>query len=273
MSRRRFFINETDVPAGNGYLSFQSGKSFSLRANTPYWNGTMEYYDNKNWVEWDGSSIYSDKNNAVYIRGRDNTEFSTSSYTSQYTNFVLNGTAVIDCIGNIETILDHTVVENGQHPVMGQHAFSGLFLGCSWLRRAPELPFEVVTYSAYRSMFESCNSLEFPPELPATTLANVCYYKMFKNCIALKYAPTLPATNINDSSLASCYGEMFYGCKNLKSIKIGYTGELPPPAIKNATKNWVYDVSQTGDFYYNGTSESRGADAIPDGWTVHTFTD
>jgi hypothetical protein len=43
---------------------------------------------------------------------------------------------------------------------------------------------------------------------------------MFYKCSSLTTAPELPATTL----AGSCYVYMFYGCRSLSSIKIGYEG-------------------------------------------------
>lgn len=61
---------------------------------------------------------------------------------------------------------------------------------------------------------------------------------------------------------------MFNGCSSLQEIKVDFTGNF------NATyfRDWVSGVPNTGTFYYNGSDTTRGASAIPTGWTITTFT-
>ena len=99
-------------------------------------------------------------------------------------------------------------------------------------------------------------------KLPATTLSNYCYYNMFNGCSALVKAPELPATTL----ASHCYQQMFRSCSALKYIKILYTGNFD-----TNFSNWVRYISNSGDFYYNGTDTTTGQSAIPSGWTVHTF--
>ena len=87
-------------------------------------------------------------------------------------------------------------------------------------------------------MFSGCRSLTTAPELPATTLATRCYYNMFQ------------------------------GCANLNTIKLGYTGNFAD-APTGAFGNWVNGVASTGTFYYNGSDKTTtGVNAIPIGWTI-----
>ena len=88
---------------------------------------------------------------------------------------------------------------------------------------------------------------------------------MFNGCSSLTTAPSiLPATTLADY----CYNYMFNGCSNLNTIKLGYTGSFSNTYFKN----WVYNVAETGTFYYNGTDTKTGISAIPTRWTVTPFT-
>ena len=49
-------------------------------------------------------------------------------------------------------------------------------------------------------MFIGCTSLTSAPELPATTLANYCYASMFYNCSNLSYIKCLATTGINQNN-------------------------------------------------------------------------
>ena len=217
------------------YLTFQSVNPFTISVASPKWDGTMEYStDTYNWTTWNGSSI-SSVNGKVYLRGTGNEWVSAQSF-DDYSEFVINGTNV-ECIGNIETLLDWQTVLNGEHPIMNEFCFAfafrdcsalitapalpattlasscyeGMFQGCTSLTTAPALPATTLAGACYRSMFYGCANLTTAPELPATTLANYCYFEMFYGCTALTTAPELPATTLADF----CYRSMFYGCTNL----------------------------------------------------------
>ena len=62
---------------------------------------------------------------------------------------------------------------------------------------------------------------------------------------------------------------MFYGCNSLNSIKIAYTGNFSGSGVPPyAFNEWVYNVSSTGTFYYDGSDTTTGNSAIPTGWEV-----
>jgi hypothetical protein len=226
------------APSVEPYLTFQSVNSFTISVASPKWDGTMEYStDTENWTTWNGSSI-SSVDGKVYLRGTGNTRVSSSSGGS-YSQFVISGTAV-ECVGNIETLLDWQAVVDGQHPTMDSYCFYSVFRDCSALIKAPELPTEnladecysnmfrgcislttapdlpatIMKYGCYRSMFNGCTALTTAPDLPANNLDRECYIYMFKDCTSLTTAPALPATNL----AFFCYSYMFYGCTSLTTV-------------------------------------------------------
>lgn len=231
------------------YLGFieENRKPFTL--STSYeaksWDGTLEYStDTNNWSEWGGSEISSSSDGKLYLRGMGNSRISTR-HDGRVNSFLLTNGKRIQCLGNIETLLDYKTVEAGSHPAMAnacyrsmfdegtpltkapdlpaitltENCYGGMFYGCSSLTEAPELPATVLTEACYQDMFAECASLTQASELPATTLVNDCYGGMFYNCKSLTTAPELPATILADR----CYDVMFFGCTSL-------TGTIHCPA-------------------------------------------
>ena len=209
-------------------LTFSSPNSFTLAVGdaTKHWDGTLEYSaDKATWATWDGtttlSSATSGSDNVLYLRGTGNTKigYYDEADTEEYIPWTINGTDV-RCDGNIETLLDYATVEAGQHPVMAEECFGGLFTGCTALIIPPELPATTLASSCYECMFQDCTSLTHAPALPVTMLAVSCYTYMFSGCTNLTQAPTLPATTL----AVSCYEYMFSGCTSLK-LSVTQTGE------------------------------------------------
>ena len=112
---------------------------------------------------------------------------------------------------------------------------------------------------AFKRLFDNCTSLTKAPILPATTLRRQCYQYMFSGCQSLTKAPVLPATTL----ASGCYQYMFYGCQSLKEVRIAAT-----TTAKNALKDWLNNVSATGDFYCdpNATIFPTGTSGIPENW-------
>ena len=205
------------------YLTFSSPSSFTLAVNdaTKHWDGTLEYStDTSAWSTWDGMttlpSATSGSDNVLYLRGTGNTVITGNSQSYKW---VFTGSDIV-CIGDIETLLDYTTVEAGNHPTMADDCYSYMFYNCTALTQAPALPAITLVDYCYRSMFYGCTSLTQAPALPATTLASYCYQNMFRGCTSLTQAPALPATTLADY----CYRYMFYGCTGLK-LSYTQTGE------------------------------------------------
>ena len=223
------------------YLTFSSPNSFTLAVGdaTKHWDGTLEYSTNTStWSTWDGtttlSSATSGSDNVLYLRGTGNTKigYYDEADTEEYIGLAINGTDV-RCDGNIETLLDYTTVEAGEHPMMAVGCFGGLFNGCTSLTHAPTLPATTLADYCYAYMFQGCTNLTQAPTLPATTLADYCYDYMFQGCTSLTQAPTLPAT----MSARYCYNGMFSNCTSLTQA----------PALPATTlANYCYQVMFQG---------------------------
>ena len=110
--------------------------------------------------------------------------------------------------------------------------FKNLFMDCSSLYQAPELPATTLATYCYSLMFLGCTNLKTAPELPATTLANYCYESMFRNCTSLTQAPELPATTLANY----CYQYMFYGCTSLTQAP-----DLPVTKLVKGCYYYMFD--------------------------------
>ncbi len=106
-----------------------------------------------------------------------------------------------------------------------------MFLGCTGLTKAPELPAMTLAEYCYCGMFSDCTGLTQAPMLPATTLADKCYSDMFHNCTGLTKTPELPATTLAES----CYNYMFYGCTELTEAP-----ELPAMTLAEGCYSWMF---------------------------------
>lgn len=217
-------------PDGESYLTFSSKNSFSIMATEgKSWDGTLEYFTSDNtWATWDGTNVLSAATNGaeyvLYLRGTGNTVITGGS------NWYFRG-SVSECIGNIENLLDYATVEAGEHPIMADHCYHGMFRDCASLTKAPELPATTLAVSCYDSMFTRCTSLTKAPELPATTLADRCYSYMFDECASLMQAPKLPATMLANY----CCEHMFAGCASLTKAP-----KLPATKLANYCYSYMF---------------------------------
>ena len=150
---------------------------------------------------------------------------------------------------------------------LADSCYTYMFSGCLSLTKAPELPATTLAQNCYNSMFRGCQSLTKAPELPATTLAKNCYQYMFQGCQSLTKAPELPATTLSDK----CYQYMFSGCQSLKEVRISAA-----TTATDALKNWLENVSATGDFYCDPNATIFPTDSvsgIPANWTRRNIAD
>ena len=145
------------------YLTFSSLNNFTLSVNdrTKHWDGTLEYFtSDKTWTTWDGTSYLhavSDYGGYVlYLRGIGNTVI--TGLKRDY-KWILNGNDIA-CVGNIENLLDYTIVESGGHPTLANYCYSGMFQDCTALTQAPSLPATTLELGCYTSMFMGCTSLK-----------------------------------------------------------------------------------------------------------------
>ena len=177
---------------------------FTLKATYKEWDGTVEYStDHSTWTIWNGTAV-SSVDKKLYLRGSGNTKFRTRNGAR------LSLSSRAACSGNIQTLLEYS---NPPTSITGTNCFMNLFLDCTNLTQAPDLPATTLSYGCYDGMFIRCANLTtVPPMLPATTLTPYCYSGMFSECIRLTKAPELAATILADN----CCESMFYGCTSLK---------------------------------------------------------
>ena len=98
---------------------------------------------------------------------------------------------------------------------LASYCYKSMFCGCKALATAPDLPAKSLADNCYNEMFSYCTSLTNLPELPDyfEFLATSCFKGMFQNCTALKTAPELTAYQLGEY----CYQNMFYGCTSLET--------------------------------------------------------
>ncbi|MDO5328789.1 MAG: DUF1542 domain-containing protein [Coriobacteriia bacterium] len=108
-------------------------------------------------------------------------------------------------------------------------SYCSMFEHCKSLTNVPEeLPALELKDSCYYSMFSDCESLVKAPKLPAGVeegcLAKECYRQMFYLCTSLETTPDLlaPIDQMDKDTIFGCYGGMFYKCKKIESIKVGF---------------------------------------------------
>ena len=140
----------------------------------------------------------------VWIRNQSGVSTGFNAFDNYY-NFYFSD--IVHAYGDVRSLLCALPTRG----IMDYYTLSNLFISCTSLVTAPELPATAIAPYCYFNMFRGCTSLVTAPELPATTLAGSCYYQMFMGCTSLVTAPELPATTL----AGSCYYQMFMGCTSL----------------------------------------------------------
>ena len=240
-------------------------------------NKVIQYkLNNGQWQTWDLSAVSLADGDKMYLKSDD--EIPMSESNSIYKKFVMSGS--IAASGNIMSLFNFSTT-------LTDYAFNSMFMNCSSLKTAPELPATTLTKQCYYSMFSYCSSLTQAPALPATTLQSSCYESMFEFCSSLTQAPALPATTLPErcydamfqgcTSLTTapelpattletgCYQYMFYNCTKLNYVKAMFTS-----TSTYSLNLWLENVSPTGTFVKNSAATWDNSLYIPSGWTVQT---
>ncbi len=209
-------VSALSPPAAGAYLTFSSATAFTIKPQQESWNGTLYWStDTTFWSVFTASGATAAPDNGageykLHLCGSGNTYITGSSTSSRW---LITAGNPVACSGNIETLLDHATVADGEHPTMASCCFAYLFRDCAALASTPSLPATDLANHCYYNLFNGCTSLTSAPELPATILPERCYNGMFNGCTSLAQAPVLRATNLAES----CYGYMFYKCSGLTS--------------------------------------------------------
>ena len=239
------------------YVTFkaEAEQKFMMTTEGGYTFSNLEYSVNNS--EWASVAIgteipFGGAKGDLRLRGINPNGTATELYaysTIKFTEANVN----VACTGDIRTLLDwrnYNIVETRnarfcylflncsvltsapELPAtkLAVSCYTSMFAGCTSLTAAPELKTTELAASCYNNMFYGCTSLTSAPELKATTLANGCYFGMFNGCASLTAAPKLPATELE----RLCYGDMFCNCTSLESAP-----ELPATKL---AENCYYEM-------------------------------
>ena len=232
---------ECNVLDGTPYVTFSANaaQTFKLE-NHGYFPSNIEYSvgtDDWKTLEANKRIDFGGDLGNLQLRGTENLNGTASDDENNFSQIIFRNSTKVACTGDIRTLLDYrdfknvntsnakfcmlfmdcTVLTSAPDLPATQLAnkcYYYMFIFCTSLTKAPELPAETLASGCYKGMFDGCSRLQEAPELSATKLANSCYREMFYNCTSLKSAPNLPATTL----APNCYYDMFNGCKNLTSV-------------------------------------------------------
>ena len=224
------------------YITFKADaeQKFKMTIEEKYEINGLEYSVNNDetWrkVEKDREITFGGANGDLRLRGTNPNGTATDIFNYSTIIFT-DATVKVACTGDIRTLLNWknyctvdtknarfcslfvrctalTSAPELPATTLADVCYSNMFFGCTSLTSAPKLPATKLAESCYNAMFNGCTSLTSTPELPATTLAYWCYYGMFNGCTSLTSAPILPATKLADW----CYSNMFNNCKSLSTV-------------------------------------------------------
>ena len=247
------------------YITFKANgeQKFMMTTEGGYTFSNLEYSVNNS--EWASVAIgteipFGGAKGDLRLRGINPNGTATGLYACSTIKFT-EANVNVACTGDIRTLQDwrnYNIVETRnarfcylflncsvltsapELPAteLEDRCYYGMFYGCTSLTAAPELPATELEDRCYSTMFEKCTSLKSAPELPATKLASFCYYEMFYGCTSLTSAPKLSAIELAEA----CYCKIFCGCKNLSSI----TMLAPSDKIENTDYSFNYWLDNAG---------------------------
>lgn len=192
------------------YLKFSADSAQTLTMSKAV--ETLEYSVNMGeWGSLGTKEIHFGGNlGALRLRGKNSQGTSRDKSESESSIIRFSNQTPVTCSGDVRTLVDY---ENYTTVNTGSARFCNLFLDCTQLTTAPELPATNIASYCYYQMFSGCINLKIAPKLRAAWLDKFCYEGMFKGCASLISAPILNATNLDDG----CYSNMFFGCTSLTS--------------------------------------------------------
>ena len=241
------------------YITFKADaeQKFKMTIEEKYEINGLEYSVNNDetWrkVEKDREITFGGANGDLRLRGTNPNGTATDIFNYSTIIFT-DATVKVACTGDIRTLLNwknYSTVDTKNArfcslfvrctaltsapelpaTTLANVCYSNMFFGCTSLTSAPKLPATKLAESCYNAMFYGCTSLTSTPELPATKLANWCYNGMFNGCTSLTSAPILPATKLADW----CYSNMFNNCKSLSTVTM-----LAPASEINSARQFYF---------------------------------
>ena len=283
-----YFYIENTYP-GNNTISFYSNSSGTVSPDL--YTTTFEVSKNK--TDWTnatrGNSFTLGNGEKLYIRNN-NGKWNYYGYSGGYVYncTVIRGTQNHSCGGNIKSLIDY---ENLNTVTVPQGSFGRMFYQDSFLTKTPDISnVECSIGWTFFYSFYQCNRLTTITSFPNDSVyGERCFQYAFQGCVGLMNTPSIiPAERTTRSTFAytfhgcsklkkapvlktktltqECYSNLFYNCYVLNEITT-YADNI---SATSCLKNWLNNVSATGDFYNLGSATyPSGTNGIPSGWTEH----
>lgn len=146
----------------------------------------------------------------------------------------------------------------------GNNVFKFLFKGDTHIVSAHDmiLPAITLTGACYYQMFMGCSNLIDAPDLPFTSLTGYeqCL-QMFSGCVNLQ----TPIVLLPETLMRNSYFAMFQNCRKINDVTIMATDI----SANNCLYLWLTGVAASGTFTKKtGVTYPSGSSGIPNGWTV-----
>lgn len=187
-----------------------TGKTFNLNAGEEVW-----FKGNRTDCNLTGNKqlFNANANHVCYIAGditsllADKTTLPTNAFRSAFSQGIINDNQL-----NKDKSLEFTVGK------------------VDWVDIDPKDPLilpATTSANCYLEMFMGCTSLTSAPDLPATELAEKCYFQMFYGCSGLTSIPSLPSavTWLGNSNRRRYCFQMFQNCTGIKKLEGSLFGE------------------------------------------------
>lgn len=190
------------------------------------------------WTEYDGRKLTLSKDNVVYFKGtrdncdcRGNTQLFTANkvcYIAGEITSLLNDPTSLPVNAFRSAFSYGNVSDSDLEKEKNIAAASGVV---NWIDIDPSDPLILPASTAancYVEMFMGCTSLTFAPNLPATELADKCYFRMFYNCTGLSSIPAFPSQVTmagNNDKRHRQFFQMFQSCTGIKKLEGSLFGE------------------------------------------------
>lgn len=185
------------------------GRTFKLDAGDEVW-----FKGNRTNCNCSGNTQLFNANRVCYIAGN------IASLLANPTSLTANAFRSAFSYGNLSD-------SNAENLEKNLPAASGTV---DWVDIDPDDPLILPATTAancYLEMFMGCTSLSSAPELPATELADKCYLRMFYNCPSLTSIPVF-ASDVTMSGTSNrrryCF-QMFQGCTGITRLEGSLFGE------------------------------------------------
>jgi len=205
-----------------------------------YTDGSIEYSEDQggSWYTYDGKTFNLNAGDEVWFRGNRSdcncNENNTALFTANNVCYIAGD--ITSLLANKTTLPANAFRSAFSYGRINDselnkdRSLTFTVGNVDWIDIDPNDPLILPASTAtncYLEMFMGCTSLHSAPDLPATELAEKCYFQMFYGCSGLTSIPTLPS-KVTMSGTSNrrryCY-QMFQNCTGIKKLEGSLFGE------------------------------------------------